>query len=99
VWTVDVAPVLKDINEPMLIIIGKKDIQVDWQIDGGKLQAAAEGKENISFAYPDNTNHVLKHETRAREDINPADPGYNDAGTVLDAETIDIITGWLAAHL
>jgi hypothetical protein len=95
VWTVDIAPDLKSIDEPMLIIIGKKDIQVDWQTDGTRLEAAAEGKDTITFAYPDNANHVLKHETKAREDINPSSPGYNAAGTVLDTETLEIIISWL----
>lgn len=95
IWTVDIAPDLKSIDEPVLIIIGKKDIQVDWQVDGSKLEAAAEEKDNISFAYPDNSNHVLKHETKAKEEINPASPGYNEADIVLDTETLEIITNWL----
>ena len=95
VWTADITPDLKNIDEPVLIIIGKKDIQVDWQVDGGKLQAAADGKDNISFAYPENANHVLKHETRAREEVNPASLGYNEADTILDAETLEIIINWL----
>jgi pimeloyl-ACP methyl ester carboxylesterase len=98
VWTADIAPDLKNIKEPVLIIIGKKDIQVNWEFEGGILQAAAEGQDNISFAYPDNANHVLKYEAKAREDINPASPGYNAADTVLDAETLQIILDWLNTH-
>jgi pimeloyl-ACP methyl ester carboxylesterase len=98
IWTADIAPDLKNIQEPVLIIIGKKDIQVDWKYDGGKLQAAAEGQDNISFAYPENANHVLKHEAKAREEINPAAPNYNGADTVLDAETLEIIVNWLDEH-
>ena len=71
----DIAPDLKDIDEPVLIIIGKKDVQVDWQVDGGKLQAAADGKDNISFAYPDNANHVLKYEAKAKEENKPGQSG------------------------
>ena len=98
VWTADIAPDLKEIDVPVLIIIGKKDIQVDWQVDGGKLQAAAEGRDNISFAYPDNANHVLKYEAKAREEINPASPGYNTADAILDNATLEIIIDWLNAR-
>lgn len=98
VWTADIAPNLKDIHEPVLIIIGKKDIQVDWELDGGKLQAATEGQDNYTFAYPDDANHVLKYEAKAREEILPANPGYNAADAVLDPATLEIIEDWLAAH-
>ena len=98
VWTVDITLDLKNIDVPVLIIIGKKDIQVDWQVDGDKLEAAAGGKDNISFAYPDNANHVLKYEARAREEINPASPGYNTADAILDNATLEVIIDWLNAR-
>jgi pimeloyl-ACP methyl ester carboxylesterase len=94
-WTADIVPNLKNIHVPVLVIIGKKDIQIDWQFDGNKLQSATQGQDNFSFAFPENANHVLKYEARARENINPASPNYNSADAVLDAETLEIIMNWL----
>ena len=30
-WTADAAPLLRQVDVPVLVIIGKKDLQVDWQ--------------------------------------------------------------------
>jgi uncharacterized protein len=32
---------LSKVTAPVLVVIGKKDIQVDWQLDGAPLEAAA----------------------------------------------------------
>ena len=97
-WTADIVPELKNIHVPVLVIIGKKDIQIDWQLDGANIQAATQGQENFSFAFPENANHVLKYEARVREEINPASPNYNSEDAVLDAETLEIIINWLDAN-
>ena len=94
-WTADIVPNLKNIHVPVLVIIGKKDIQIDWQFDGDRLQSAAQGQDNFSFAFPENANHVLKYEVRAKENINPASPNYNSEDAVLDTETLEIIINWL----
>ena len=98
-WTADIVPQLKDIHIPVLVIIGKKDIQIDWQLDGANIQAAAEGQDNFSFYFPENANHVLKYEARARNEINPASPNYNSDDAVLDDETLEIIINWLEENL
>jgi alpha-beta hydrolase superfamily lysophospholipase len=51
----------------MLVVIGKKDIQVDWQTDGQLLEKANAQKPNVTFVYPENANHLLKYEEKARE--------------------------------
>jgi pimeloyl-ACP methyl ester carboxylesterase len=94
-WTADIVPELKNIHVPVLVIIGKKDIQIDWQLDGGNIQSATQGQENFSFAFPENANHVLKYEPKAREEINPASPNYNEADAVLDTGALEIIINWL----
>ncbi|UCD08624.1 MAG: alpha/beta hydrolase [Dehalococcoidales bacterium] len=98
-WQRDIAPDLKKISVPVLVIIGKKDIQVNWEFDGGKLQIAAEGLGNISFVFPDSANHVLKYEELPREEINLTNPNYNGSDRVLDTETLDIIIEWLDTNL
>ena len=94
-WQRDITPDLEKIDVPVLVIIGKKDIQVNWEVDGGRLQAAAEGMDTISFSFPENANHVLKYEALSREEINLTNPNYNGPDTVLDTEALDIIINWL----
>jgi pimeloyl-ACP methyl ester carboxylesterase len=43
-WAYDPSEVISKIKEPILVIIGKKDIQVDWQVDGKTLEVAVAGK-------------------------------------------------------
>jgi alpha-beta hydrolase superfamily lysophospholipase len=100
-WTADAAPLLRQVNVPVLVIIGKKDIQVDWQADGEPLQRAAAGHEEVTFLFPENANHVLKQELRPRSALMPAEAeeGYNGPETRLDPQALASILAWLAAHV
>ena len=97
-WQRDITPDLEKIDVPVLVIIGRKDIQVNWIADGDNLQAAAEGMDTITFSFPENANHVLKYEELPRDEINLTNPNYNGPDTVLDTETLDIIINWLDAN-
>ena len=99
-WMADAAPLLRQVNVPALVIIGKKDIQIDWQADGEPLQRAATGHEKVTFLFPENANHVLKEELRPREDVVPAEmaESYNGPDTHLDPQALASILAWLAAH-
>lgn len=99
-WTADAAPLLGLVNVPVLVIIGKKDLQVDWQADGEKLAQAAAGKKNVTFLFPENANHVLKEELRPRSELVPAEmaESYNGPNTRLDPQALAAIQEWLAAH-
>ncbi len=99
-WIADAAALLRQIQVPVLIVIGKKDIQVDWQADGELLQQAAAGKSDVTFVFPENANHVLKYEPKNRADIQPTEvaAGYNAPDTHLDDEVQAAILKWLAAH-
>ena len=68
-WMADAASLLGQVDVPTLVIIGKKDIQVDWQADGEPLQRAATGHANVTFLFPENANHVLKYEPRPRSEL------------------------------
>lgn len=87
---------LTKIKVPALILIGAKDLQVDMHADGKPLQEAAAGMSNVTFAFPANANHVFKEELRSPTEV-AASPGsgYNEPGTRLDPETLDIILNWL----
>ena len=95
-FKVDASSLLSQIVSPTLVVIGKKDIQVDWQLDGQVLEAAAGNKDNISLSYPENANHVLKNETRPRSALSAADAlTYNASDKVLDTEALNVIIEWL----
>ena len=99
-WITDPLSLLAAVSAPVLIVIGKKDIQVDWQADGGLFESMARDRDNITLVYPENANHVLKHEPRGRSELTPAAviASYSANDTVLDAETVETITSWLKAQ-
>jgi uncharacterized protein len=99
-WAADGASPLSQVDVPTLIIIGKKDLQVDWQADGDPLQRAATGHENVTFLFPENANHVLKFESRPRAELAQPEamPRYNAPDAKLDPEALSSIVAWLTAH-
>lgn len=100
-WMADAASQLSQVDVPVLVVIGKKDLQVDWQADGEPLQCAAAGRAHVSFLFPENANHVLKQELRPRLDIPPSEvaAGYNGPDTRLDPDALASILEWLTAHV
>jgi hypothetical protein len=96
-WTYSLPEHIAKVDEPILVVIGKKDIQVDWKIDGFELEKATTKKTDVSFVYPENANHVLKHEVKPLEEINAqyAALSYNSAEAELDRETANAIFNWL----
>ncbi|MGZ4901420.1 MAG: alpha/beta hydrolase family protein [Halobacteriota archaeon] len=99
-WVEDPADLIARVSEPILVVIGKKDIQVDWRKDGGALETATAGNKNVTFAYPENADHVLKYEPRPREDLTAAEVGahYNAEGRVLDSDALSVILKWFVEH-
>ena len=99
-WLADAASLLGQADVPVLVIIGKKDIQVDWQADGEPLQRAATGHGNVTFLFPENANHVLKQELRPRSELVQAEvmKSYNGPDARLDPQAMSSILEWLAAH-
>jgi uncharacterized protein len=99
-WMADAAPLLRQMDVPVLVIIGKKDLQIDWQVDGEPLKLAAAGHEEVTFLFPENTNHVLKQELRPRSELVPAGitESYSGPDTRLDPQALIAILEWLAAH-
>jgi alpha-beta hydrolase superfamily lysophospholipase len=96
-WSYSLPEHIEKVAEPILIVIGKKDIQVDWQMDGHELEKATAKKPDVSFVYPENANHVLKHEVKPREEITVqyAVSSYNLSDAKLDSEAADDIFNWL----
>jgi alpha-beta hydrolase superfamily lysophospholipase len=99
-WLADPADLASRVPEPMLVVIGKKDIQTDWRADGDALKAATAKTGNATFAFPENADHVLKYEPRPREELTAAEATerYNAEGRVLDSDALSAILGWLGAQ-
>ncbi|HEX5369018.1 MAG TPA: alpha/beta hydrolase [Dehalococcoidia bacterium] len=100
-WTADAASPLAEVDVPVLVIIGKKDLQVDWQADGEPLQRAAADRSNITFVFPENANHILKYEPQPREELTLPEvmQRYNVPDTTLDRDTVAALIDWMRSHL
>jgi uncharacterized protein len=96
-WMHSLAEDIAKINDPMLIVIGKKDIQVDWKVDGKLLENANAQKTAVLFVYPENANHLLKHEETPCEELNAKSVAlnYNAPNSELDKEAANAIFDWL----
>lgn len=95
----DGSKLLNQVTAPTLVIIGKKDIQVDWQLDGAPLEAVAATMKNVTLIYPNNANHVLKYEPKPRAELTAVDGvNYNAADKILDSEGLKAIEDWLTSH-
>lgn len=96
-WTYSVSEHIGKISEPILVIIGRKDIQVNWKEDGSILEKALSGNVNATISYPEDGNHILKHEEKPLEELTPeyVSMQYNADGVELDIEAVRIIKEWL----
>ena len=97
-WSLNPADLIAKVPEPLLVVIGKKDIQVDWKADGSALETATAKHGNVTFVYPDNADHILKYQERPREKLVAADVAarYNVEGRVLDSDALTAIVDWLS---
>jgi pimeloyl-ACP methyl ester carboxylesterase len=99
-WTADAASLLRQVDVPTLIIIGKKDLQVDWQADGALLQRATAGRADVTLLFPADANHILKHEAQPRSALTLPETmsRYNAPDARLDTQAMASIIEWLRAH-
>jgi hypothetical protein len=100
-WMYNPIEKLADVKVPVLIAIGKKDIQVDWQADGSIFEAAAKEQKNVTLSFFENANHVLKFEPRPRVQLTAAEVAatYSAEDGILDPEVVNAILSWLKAQL
>jgi hypothetical protein len=100
-WIMDPLALFAGITAPTLVVIGKKDIQVDWQVDGALLEPLIQKRANSSIVYPENANHVLRYEPKDRDQLTAAEvvTTYSGENTQLDPETVEIVSSWLKAHI
>ena len=57
----------------VLISLGKKDIQVVWELDSPIFEQLIKKQANVKLAYAENANHVLKNEPRPLSELSMAD--------------------------
>lgn len=100
-WMANVASLLPKVDCPVLILLGKKDIQVVWQTDAPIFEEMLKNQANLKIAYAENANHVLKHEPRPLSELTPTDimASYNGDNARLDDQAVEIILSWLKAQL
>ena len=100
-WVTNAADWLALVDAPVLVIIGKKDVQIDWQIDGQALEQAVAGHDNVMFVYPENANHVMKYLAGPSAALSPAElmDSYNGPAIRLDPEALDAIRHWFATEV
>jgi hypothetical protein len=100
-WLADVAELLPGIDCPVLILLGKKDIQVVWEIDSPIFEELVKKQPNVTLAYAENATHVLKYEPRPLAELTMTDimASYNADTSRLDEQALEIILGWLKAQL
>jgi uncharacterized protein len=96
-WNYSLPEYVSRVNEPMLVVIGKKDLQINWKVDGAALESVTAHKAAVSFSYPENANHVLKHEEMPVEELTAEYIGarYNAPDAELDKESANAIFDWL----
>jgi hypothetical protein len=96
-WSTDPADLLARVHEPVLVVIGKKDFQVDYLTDGKALEEATRSHDNVAFHYPENADHVLKYDPAPRGS-RPAAEGalhYNAEDRIIDPDAESAIIQWL----
>ncbi|WP_284980165.1 prolyl oligopeptidase family serine peptidase [Arthrobacter sp. fls2-241-R2A-200] len=96
-WMENAADSLSAVKVPTLALIGGRDLQIDQHADGDPLRAAATGMANVTFAFPQNANHVFKEDHRSPAEVaSTPGNGYNDENTHLDPESLQITLRWLS---
>ncbi len=100
-WVYNPVANLAKVTIPVLIMIGKKDTQVDWETDGPLFEAVVADHGNISVSYAETANHVLKFEPRPRSQLTPAEvmASYGSDDVMLDTDAVGVIIAWLKAQL
>jgi uncharacterized protein len=95
----DPLPAIRQLTIPIFVYNGRRDIQVDPELDA-KALAAANSRSELFLA--EEADHVLKHETHTmaelRANLMSVQAQMNAPSRTLDGPTVDAIATWLGAH-
>ncbi len=96
-WAYNLGDHISIVKDPIMVLIGKKDIQVSWNDDGNMLKKSLSENMNTSFVFPENANHLLKHEELPLEKLSAqyVSLNYNSSDRILDEEASNNILSWL----
>jgi pimeloyl-ACP methyl ester carboxylesterase len=99
-WFMDVSKLVEKVDRPILIVLGKKDIQVNWQSDGSIFEEMVKKQSNVRLAFVEDANHVLKYEPTPWAELNAAQASatYNAEGSKLDEHAVESIISWLKSQ-
>jgi pimeloyl-ACP methyl ester carboxylesterase len=100
-FSFDPIATLAKIRVQIFIYNGRRDVQVDPELDAQAL-ANANDRERTELHIASEADHVLKHETRTiaelRANMMNVQSQMNSETRTLDGPTVDDLTTWLAAH-
>lgn len=88
-------------NTPVLVVVSKKDAQLDWKTNTPPLEsvlAKAKQTGRAEILYAKGANHVLKHEEEDEFPAGDATAHYNDKGRQLDEEVVEGVLRWLGKY-
>ena len=90
----NVAPLLRQVDIPVLVIIGKKDIQVDWQAAEAGYCWAGEG--DLPLPRERKSRSQRRAAASVRVNASPeVTESYNDPDIRLNPEAlVSILSGW-----
>ena len=100
-FSFDPIAALAKVRVPIFIYNGRRDVQVDPELDAHAL-AKANDRDRTELHIASEADHVLKHETRTvgelRANMMIVQSQMNAETRTLDGPTVDDITTWLAKH-
>ncbi len=90
----DPAPVLEKVTQPVLVIIGEKDVQVDPDLNLPPIEAALEkaGNNDVEVNRMPNLNHLFQNCRTG----SPAE--YNQIEETISPEVLNKLTEWLQSR-
>ena len=99
----DVAVEAPKLTGPFLVLNGGKDVQIDADLDGKRLdKALRDAGRDVTFHLAADADHVLKHEpksqTELRANLLAVQNGYNADGRVIDPDVVRAIVSWLSVR-
>lgn len=93
----DPSGAIQEMEGPVLVLAGGKDLQVDAQADGRRLAEAGEqAGVALRFRVAEEADHVLKYQPIPRENLNEQHGlSYNDPSRRLDEGVLQVMVEWL----
>ncbi|MEM1349770.1 MAG: alpha/beta fold hydrolase [Myxococcota bacterium] len=91
---------IKEVDVPIFVLHGAKDIQVDSTRDAEPLRDAAKAAgKDVRFTIYEDADHVFKSEPRPVEELGPqAGLAYNAPGRELADGVVADLSAWIDAH-